>query len=471
MSTSSDNNSESFRDSIATINEEGKRNWIYPKRPQGKYYRMRLWVSAILLALLFIGPYLRIAGQPLLLLNVLERKFVIFGLVFWPQDFHLFLLAMITFVVFIVLFTVVLGRIWCGWACPQTIFMEMVFRRIEYVIEGDAGQQKRLNKMPWVWEKIWKKGLKATLFFIFSFAIANTFLAYIIGSEQLIEIITDDPRNHVQGLTSILLFTGVFYFVFAWFREQVCIVVCPYGRLQGVLLDRNSIIVAYNYLRGEKRAKFRKNEDRATTDKGDCVDCGQCVAVCPTGIDIRNGTQLECVNCTACMDACDNMMEKVGLEKGLIAYNSEENIANNESKLFTTRVKAYIGVLLFLLSLLIFLLSSRTKVETVLLRAPGQLYQEQVEGKISNLYTFEIVNKSMKEQEIDFRLEDRKGELQLIGLQVMKVEKQDILKGSMFILLKEEDLTSVKTNLEIGVYSEGEQIDLVETNFIGPNKN
>jgi cytochrome c oxidase accessory protein FixG len=268
-----------------------------------------------------------------------------------------------------------------------------------------------------------------------------------------------------------LLFTGVFYFVFAWFREQVCIVVCPYGRLQGVLLDRNSIIVAYNYLRGEKRAKFRKNEDRATTDKGDCVDCGQCVAVCPTGIDIRNGTQLECVNCTACMDACDNMMEKVGLEKGLIAYNSEENIANNESKLFTTRVKAYIGVLLFLLSLLIFLLSSRTKVETVLLRAPGQLYQEQVEGKISNLYTFEIVNKSMKEQEIDFRLEDRKGELQLIGLQVMKVEKQDILKGSMFILLKEEDLTSVKTNLEIGVYSEGEQIDLVETNFIGPNKN
>lgn len=462
--------SESFRDSIATINEEGKRNWIYPKKPQGKYYRTRLWVSAILLALLFIGPFLRIGGQPLLLLNVLERKFVIFGLVFWPQDFHLFLLAMITFVVFIVLFTVVLGRIWCGWACPQTIFMEMVFRRIEYIIEGDAGQQKRLAKAPWNWEKTWKKGLKFILFFLFSFWIANTFLAYIIGSDELINIITDDPRNHVSGLASILLFTGVFYFVFAWFREQVCIVVCPYGRLQGVLLDRNTIIVAYNYLRGEKRAKFRKQEDRKKTEKGDCVDCNQCVAVCPTGIDIRNGTQLECVNCTACMDACDTVMQKVGLEEGLIGYNSEENIAKGESKLMTTRVKGYIGVLIFLLSLLIFLLTSRTKVETILLRAPGQLYQEQIEGEISNLYTFEIVNKSMKEQTVEFQLESHEGSIQLIGLQEIKVQKQNLLKGSMFIKLEESLLESAKTTIELGVYSNELKIDDIETNFIGPAK-
>ncbi len=467
MNKSKTEHKQSYRDSIATINDEGKRNWIFPKKPSGRYYKMRQWVSSVLLLLLFAGPYLRISGQPLLLLNILERKFVIFGLVFWPQDFHLFFLAMITFVVFIILFTVVLGRIWCGWACPQTIFMEMVFRRIEYFIEGNAGQQKRLNKMPWVWEKVWKKGTKFTIFFFISFIIANTFLAYIIGSEELLTIISDHPKNHISGLLSILIFTSVFYFVFAWFREQVCIVVCPYGRLQGVMQDSNTIMIAYDYLRGEKRAKIKKGEFRE--DKGDCIDCHQCVAVCPTGIDIRTGTQLECVNCTACIDICDEMMEKVGFEKGLINFNSENNIAKNQKNLFTTRVKAYVSVLILLLSLLVFLLTSRTQVETIVLRAPGQLYQTE-NNQISNLYTFEIVNKSMKNQLVEFKLESHQGTIQHIGLNNIEVKQQNSIKGSVFIKLETSEIQSAKTEIILGIYINGKQIDKVKTNFIGPKQ-
>lgn len=467
MQSSKSDHTESFRDSINTIDEKGKRNWIYPKKPKGKYYQLRIWISSILLVLLFVGPYLRISGQPILLLNILERKFIVFGLVFWPQDFHLFFLAMITFVVFIILFTVVLGRIWCGWACPQTIFMELVFRRIEYLIEGDSGQQKRLNKMPWVWEKIWKKGTKFALFYGISFLIANTFLAYIIGSDELFNIIADDPKNHLSGLSSILIFTTVFFFVFSWFREQVCIVVCPYGRLQGVMQDSNTIQIIYNYMRGENRAKFKKNEIRAVADKGDCIDCHQCVDVCPTGIDIRNGTQLECVNCTACIDACDQIMEKVGLEKGLISYNSENNIAKHKKQLFTSRVKAYMGVLVLLLSLLIVLLTSRTKVETIFLRVPGQLYQEE-NGLISNLYTFEVLNKSLNNQQVEFELESHQGIIQIIGLQQLEVQAQGILKGSVFVKLNKSDLTSAKTTIQLGVYSNGQALDIINTSFIGP---
>ena len=246
---------QSFRDSIGTIDESGERHWIYPKKPKGKLYNFRTWVSIFLLTLLFSGPFIRIGGQPLLLLNILERKFVILGQVFWPQDFYIFVLIMLSIVLFVVLFTVVFGRIFCGWICPQTIFMEMVFRKIEYWIEGDFKQQKKLNESPWNAEKIRKKTLKTALFLAIAFIISNTFLAYIIGSEELIKIIIDSPSNHLGGLISICLFTGVFYFVFGWFREQVCIVACPYGRLQGVMLDRNSIVVAYDYIRGEMRGK------------------------------------------------------------------------------------------------------------------------------------------------------------------------------------------------------------------------
>ena len=331
---------EQFRDNISTINKEGKRSWVFPKKPSGKFYKYRSYLSYFLLAFLLLAPFIKINGNQFLLFNVLERRFNIFGFPFWPQDFHLLVISMITGVVFVILFTVVFGRLFCGWICPQTIFMEMVFRKIEYWIDGDRGKQIRLNKQPWNAEKIKKRLLKWFIFFVISFIIANVFLAYLIGGDTVISYITGNPLDNVRTLISLIIFTSVFYFVFAWFREQVCIIACPYGRLQGVLLDNKTINVAYDYKRGERdlgRSKFKKNEDRAALGKGDCIDCKQCVVVCPTGIDIRNGTQLECVNCTACIDECDHIMESINLPKGLIRYASEENIAEKN------RIKAQIG--------------------------------------------------------------------------------------------------------------------------------
>lgn len=250
---------ESFRDSVTTITKDGKRQFIYPKKPKGRYYRLRSIISLIYLIVFFSLPFFRVNGNPLFLFNILERKFILFGVVFWPQDFFIFGIGMLTFMVFIILFTAIFGRVFCGWACPQTVFMEMVFRKIEYWIDGDASQQKLLKNMPWNGMKIRKRVLKFIIFYAISFIIANFFLAYIVGMDQLLQYITH-PSESLGTLFTLLLFSTVFFFVYWWFREQVCIVVCPYGRLQGVLLDKNSIVVAYDYKRGEKRGKLNKKE-------------------------------------------------------------------------------------------------------------------------------------------------------------------------------------------------------------------
>ncbi len=463
---------ERFRDSIATINKEGKRAWLFPKKPSGKFYKYRKYVSYVLLAILFLSPFIKVGGNQFLMFNVLERRFNIFGFPFWPQDFHLFVIMMLIGVVFVIFFTVAFGRIFCGWMCPQTIFMEMVFRRIEYWIDGDRGKQIRLDKMPWNAEKIRKRVLKWFIFFIISFLIANVFLAYLIGSDRLIQYILDGPLNHVSTLISLLIFTGVFYFVFAWFREQVCIIACPYGRLQGVLLDNKSIVVAYDHKRGEKeagRAKFRKNEDRATTGKGDCIDCFQCVHVCPTGIDIRNGTQLECVNCTACIDACDHMMESVNLPKGLIRYASEDNIEKKAKFTFSPRLKGYTVVLFILTSVFIGMLFLRNDVEARVLRLPGQLYEHKADNIISNVYTFKLVNKTTKAiDNVNFRLLSHKGEIKLVAHDDFVVPEQGLSEGTLFIEINASGLSGDKDRVEIGVYSGDKLIETTTAAFLGP---
>lgn len=461
---------DSFRDSIGTINEDGKRHFIYPQKPEGKLYEWRKIVSYILISLLFIGPWLRWNDNPLFLFNILERKFIIFGSIFWPQDFHLFFIAMICMVLFVTLFTVIYGRIWCGWLCPQTIFLEMLFRRIEYFIDGSKGQQQKLEKQAWNSEKIRKRLLKWSIFFFISFLIANTFLAYIIGTDQLMEIVTSPPSEHLVGFILILTFTTIFYFVFLWFREQACIVVCPYGRLQGVLLDKNSIQVSYDHIRGENRAKFRKNEDRAELGKGDCIDCNLCVAVCPTGIDIRNGSQMECVNCTACIDACDSVMNKVKLPEGLIRYASENNITEGEKFQFNTRIKSYTAVLVGLLIILVTLLTTRSTIESTILRVPGKLYTLHDNGQISNLYNFKLINKTHEDIPVTFKLLSHEGTISTIGTKDIFVEKEQSAQGTLFIYIPQEELESIKTKVKIGIFQNDVLIDKVKTNFNGPIK-
>ena len=462
---------EEYRDHIATVDERGGRIWVYPKKPSGPYTRWRTYVSWILLALLFGMPFIKVNGDPLLMFNVIERKFIIFSIVFTPQDLHLFALGMITLMLFIVLFTVVYGRLFCGWVCPQTIFMEMVFRKVEYWIEGDYTQQRKLNKAPWTAEKFFKKTAKHTIFIVIAVLIAHTFLSYILGVDRVREIVTQPISQNLSGFLGMIVFTGLFYGVFAFFREQVCTVVCPYGRLQGVLLVKNSIVVIYDWIRGEPRGKIRKSKKKEETplpELGDCIDCNLCVKVCPTGIDIRNGTQLECVNCTACMDACDEVMVKVGREKGLIRYDSHSNIEQGKRKIFTPRVLAYTGVLAALVILQSSLLLTRTDVETILLRTPGMLYQTQENGDISNLYNYQVVNKSQNPiTNIEFRLTDNVGNIRVVG-QVPDVNKLETVKGSLFIDLPRSYLTGRKNKIRLEVYSGGELIDRVKTNFLGP---
>ncbi|MRX70182.1 cytochrome c oxidase accessory protein FixG [Flavobacterium resistens] len=462
---------EAFRDTIGTIDDSGNRKFIFPKKPSGKFYNYRKIVSYVLLAILVANPFIKINGNQFMMFNVLERRFNIFGFPFWPQDFYLFVISMLVGVVFVILFTVVFGRIFCGWICPQTIFLEMVFRRIEYWIDGDRGSQSRLARQEWNAEKIRKRLFKWTVFFLISFGIANVFLAYLVGSDQLFLMIEQGPVKQASNFIALLIFTGVFYFVFVWFREQVCIIACPYGRLQGVLLDNKSINVAYDFVRGEKeegRAKFNKKEDRALTGKGDCIDCLQCVHVCPMGIDIRNGTQLECTNCTACIDECDNIMESVGLPKGLIRYASEDEIAKKETFKFTNRMKGYTAVLFILLSVFVGMLFLRTNVEAIILRLPGQLFQHKGD-KISNVYTYKIVNKTMNDyNDIHFELIDQKGEIKNVGNKNFKIKREETAQGTLFIEINEAILESDKTTVKIGVYNGKELLETTKTNFLGP---
>ena len=463
----------------------GKREWLYPRVVKGRYYRWRNIVSWVLLAALFSGPFLSHDGQPLFMFNILERKFNFFGVTFWPQDFYLVAIGMLAFIIFIVLFTTIYGRVFCGWACPQTIFMEMVFRRIEIWIEGDQNARKRLDASPWTTEKILKKSAKYSLFFLLSFAISNTFLAYIIGKDALLAIMTDNPANHLAGLTAILLFTGVFYTVYAHVREYVCTTICPYGRLQSVMLDKNSVLITYDEVRGEPRGKMQREksmEQRIQADaksfhplplatssqpKGDCIDCKLCVQVCPTGIDIRNGNQMECVNCTLCIDACDDIMDKIGRPRGLIRYDSLEGVRTQKPWRMTTRMVAYSLILVLLMSVWGFLLVSRSDLDTTILRAPGQLFQREPGGMISDLYLVELVNKTHKDKPVSFRVAYPGAKLRMVQ-PITKAPADDLTKGMFFILLPEKSIHQNSTKLIIEVLSDGEVVDKVNTTFLGP---
>lgn len=458
---------ETFRDRISTVDARGKRNWIYALKPAGQFYRYRNLAAYVYLLVFFVLPFIKINDTPLFLINVLDSKFVLFGKIFWPQDFFIFAVGMIAFIIFIVLFTVIYGRLFCGWACPQTIFMEFVFRKMEWMIEGSPGRQKVLNDGPWTVEKIWKKTLKHTLFLLFSFLIAHTFLAYILGIDEVIKIIGEPLAQHVGLLVGLFVFTFLFYGVFAFVREIICTTVCPYGRLQGVMFDKDTMQISYDYKRGEERGRLKKGEDRT---KGDCIDCHKCVIVCPTGIDIRDGVQLDCVGCTACIDACDEVMDKVGFQRGLIRYASENQIANGTSFHFNTRMKAYTALLVVLTILMAVLIITRNTVDTYVSRVKGQLYQEVEGDKLSNLFEAKIINKTNKSFPVELKLENLPGEVKLIGAQEMVLKAEMVNDFNFFIQIPKSAVKSRSNPISVGVYSGGKKIQTVKTKFLGPFK-
>lgn len=454
--------SSSYKDSISTISEQGKRVWVYPKKPKGRYTTARTVVAIILILILIVTPFIKIHGHPFMMFNLLARKFIFFGLAFGPYDFAILVVGFIAFAIFIILFTAIFGRIFCGWICPQTIFMETVFRKIEYWIEGDFRQQIALDKGEWTSAKYFKKILKHVIFFALSFAVANVLLAWVIGVDDLFKIITDPPSQHLTGLIAISLFSGLFYFIFSSFREQACTVVCPYGRLQGVLLDKNSLVVAYDYVRGEPRGKIRKKEERTA---GDCIDCHLCVDVCPTGIDIRNGIQLECVNCTACIDACDDVMERVKKPRGLIRYDSLQGIKDQIRFRITPRIISYSVILFLLASLFTYLVATREDIEVNILRTPGMLYQDQPNDGISNLYNFNIVNKTFEPIMVTLKIKNLNAEIKMLGND-LNLKPSEVEEGKFMIIADKKVFSKLNTQVFIGVYRNGTEVTSFKTSFL-----
>ncbi len=450
----------SFRDRPINLDEKGGRKWVYAKKPSGKWYIRRTIVSWILL-LFFVGaPLIRFKGHPFILLDIVNRKFIIFGAIFWAQDTFILALLMLSFILFIILFTVTFGRIWCGWACPQTIFLEMVFRKIEFLIEGDYKSRYKLDKGSWTTEKIVKKTAKHGIFILISVAMTNVFLMWFIGSDAWLKLISEPVSQHLSGFIIMFLVSAVFYWIYSYFREQVCTMVCPYGRMQGVLLDSKSIVVTYDYKRGEPRGP---------KSTGDCIDCHQCVSVCPTGIDVRNGTQLECINCTACIDQCNKIMQITGKPKGLIRFDSEKGIREGQASVWNARNRAYSVVLLLLFSFFVYTLFSRPVVETTILRTPGLLFQENADSTISNVYNLKIVNKTHEEMNLEIKLLSQEGRIQMAGNEI-KIKDQDMFESTFILFIPKENIKSDKTEVEFGIFNKGKLVEKYRATFVGPSK-
>lgn len=458
---------DSFRDHIATVKNDGKRQWIFPKKVTGKFNTYRTIIGYSLLLFLFAAPFIHIRGEQLILLDIFHRKFILFGSIFWPQDFYLLAIFLVTLVVFVILFTVIYGRLFCGWICPQTIFMDFLFRKIEFWIEGDWTSQRKLKEQGWTTEKIIKRSIKLFAFLLVSFIISNTFLSYIIGSKSLLKLIEEPLSDHMGTFISLWIFTGVFFFVFWYLREQVCTTICPYGRLQGVLLDSKSMVVGYDHVRGEPRATIRKGEDRSKAGKGACIDCKQCIHVCPTGIDIRNGTQLECINCTACIDVCNQMMDAVNQPQGLIRFVSEDGIKNQTPFQWTRRTISYTVVLFALIAVFITLLLTRTDVEATILRQRGTTFTVDQNDRIVNIFEMDLTNKThytfpvfLKANEPDVILRTASPEL--------VIKKESRLKDRIVISVPFTKFVHGKRIIYLELWDKTKLLDRVKLKLVGP---
>ncbi len=448
----------SFRDKPINLDESGSRKWVYAKKPKGKWYRRRTIFSWFVLLFFVAVPFIRINGNPFILLDIAGRKFILFGAIFWAQDTLILALLMLSFILFIILFTVTFGRLWCGWACPQTIFLEMVFRKVEFLIEGDYRKRMALDKGPWTGEKVLKKSVKHLIFILISIAMTNTFLMWFIGSEKWLELFSQPISANLSGFLIMLLVSAFFYWVYSWFREQICTMVCPYGRMQGVLLDSRSVVVSYDYKRGEPRG---------AKSEGDCIDCKQCIAVCPTAIDIRNGTQLECINCTACIDQCNQVMKATKKDPGLIRFDSEMGIREGHKSIWNARNRAYSVVLLILFSFFIYTLLTRPVIETTILRTPGLLYQENPDQTISNVYNIKIVNKTHDSLPLELKLISPEGEIKMAGGK-MEINDQAMYESTFILYLHRDQITSDRMEVEFGIYSNNEIIETYKVSFVGP---
>ncbi|MFM7202120.1 MAG: cytochrome c oxidase accessory protein CcoG [Myxococcota bacterium] len=453
----------------ATATESGGRKWVYPKRSEGRYWQARRAVAVFLVGLYTALPHLRINGMPAVWLDIPARRFTLFGTQFWATDTLFLALFLLSVAVTIVAATALFGRIWCGWGCPQTVYMEFVFRPIENWLEGQANAQRKFDdayELP----QLLRKGLKWVLFTLIAMLMAHTFLAYFVSVDRLTVWMTRSPFEHPLSFLVMAGVTGLILFDFGWFREQMCTIACPYGRLQGTMMDMHTLRVGYDFKRGEPRGKLQKEKEGETTLHGDCIDCKLCVQTCPTGIDIRNGLQLECIGCTQCIDACDEVMDKIHKPRGLIRNTTTAELEGQPQKIVRPRLFAYAAVLLVLIGTLTYQLETRADTTVSLLRAVEAPYTELPDGRISNHLRLKISNKLREERSYTLELVEPKGEgIQVVvPLSPLVIQGGEIGQTDVIVMLPPALVPGDSRPLQFVIHdSDGETYE-ASFNFLGP---
>ena len=467
---------ESPEEVLSTLTREGKRRWLYPTPSKGRFYYRRMVVGWLLMLVFLALPLIRISGKPAVLLDVIRREFTILGTTFFPTDTFLLLMMMIGFTLGIILFTALFGRVWCGWACPQTVYLEFIYRPIERFVEGKEHIKKRRDSGPLTFDKAWRKVIKYLLFLGITLFLTHSFLAYFAGWERLIVWIQQPPTEHWGYFVMMSLLTGLMLFDFAVFREQMCMITCPYARLQSVLLDDDSLIVSYDPARGEPSARrgkkqIRQEEEGFLPKKGDCIDCRACIRTCPTGIDIRDGLQMECIACTQCIDACDDIMDKIKKPRGLISYTSRNALETQRTRRLRSRTVLYSLLLLVIASAFIFAFSSRRSYDVNIGRSVGKPFMTLPDGQIANRLRFRIRNQTSQPSSLDIEIvEPEDAELRVVGTLPITLEPNEMKRVEVWVVISADVFTSVnREGLFRLRFDDGTEV--VETYpLLGPSK-
>lgn len=451
-------------DSVTTVNADGSHHVLHPSDVSGRFTLARRLFAFLLLIVYVALPWITINEAPAVFFDVAERKFHLFGLTLYPQDLWVLFFA-ITGTGFTLFFiTALLGRLWCGWACPYTIFLEHIFRRIERLIDGDSTARRKLDAAPWTFPKIWRRVIKHGLFVFTAAILAHIFLSYFVSLERLYDFLQGNPFDHFAAFGTVVFLTGAFYFCFAHFREQFCIMVCPYGRLQSAMTDDDTIIIGYDEARGEPRGKA---SDPAAAD---CIDCRRCVTVCPTGIDIRNGLQLECIGCAACIDACDDIMKKLERPTGLVRYDSLNGLTGKKKRILRPRMILYAVLGCFGLgALTVAAMNKAVPYSVTSSRMAGPPFFID-ETTIRNNYRLLLTNKRNQEATFVVTLESAPEGFELSGAgEEIKVPARSDLTRPAVILISKENYQGPQ-DIKLKITGQPDDVEIITTiRFVGPN--
>ena len=448
---------------LSTLDADGSRNWLKPKLSKGKLLTRRRIVAYLLIALFTLLPFVKVGGKPFVLLDITARQFTIFGFTFLPTDTILLAMVIVAWLLGIFLFTALFGRVWCGWACPQTVYMEFLFRPVERFFDGTAGRGGHRKKTP-----AWRVAAKYVTYFLLCIYLANTFLAYFIGVETLGRWVTQSPIEHPVPFAVMAFVTFAMMVDFCFFREQMCLIACPYGRFQSVLLDQDSMIVAYDKKRGEPRGKIKKQANASLPVMGDCVDCGNCVTTCPTGIDIREGLQMECINCTQCIDACNAVMSKTGRAANLIRYSSQSRDAGRTSSMLRARTLIYPLLLLGLTAAFVAVFLSSKTFDAVLLRETGNPFVLTESGDIRNLLKLKITNRTDRTMNFNIHCLSPKSAVVDVREDSLSLKPRGVRTLHLSVIAPRDEFNLGRSQVRLELANQMEESRIISLKLIGP---